>query len=337
MFGAGDFCCLIFPLTVYSTTPMKTIILLSLLIISLENAFGQKMQEFNQLYYEKEYKKKVDKRLNQLKATAAVVPFVPAPGSSSPVEDAQANAEAESKADVSGPTSINEISGLPAFTDLLSDDVVLPKMEITGVTNFNSEAGIYGDVKLFTSGVSAKQTSYTKMFFTETSTYGISMSFNYLPEFAIRNFKRANGDEQEESHWICAYVSANYLGKNLYGVTIENGVADTTKFSSAFGHLKYGVQVIPFKNLLSFYADLNHIIGLTNRDPLIKHASSLSNGFTNFLNIGTKFILATDPGKKPLNLFVDISGVVMRHSLKKIYDTSDKIIPRISIGSEIRF
>ena len=320
---------------------MKTIILLSLLIFSLKNAFGQKMQEFNQLYYEKEYKKKVDKRLNQLKvagiAAVAAVPVVPAPASSSPLEDARANAEAESNADVSEPTSINEINGLPAFTDLLSDDVVLPKMEITGVTNFNSETGIYGDVKLFTSGVSAKQTSYTKMFFTETSTYGISMSFNYLPEFAIRNFKRANGDEQEESHWICAYVSANYLGKNLYGVTIDNGVADTTKFSSAFGHLKYGVQVIPFKNLLSFYADLNHVIGLTNRDPLIKHAASLSNGFTNFLNIGTKFVLATDPGKKPLNLFIDISGVVMRHSLKKIYDTSDKIIPRISIGSEIRF
>jgi len=307
-------------------------------ILGAADCFGQQMQEFNQLYFEQEFKVKIRTALNSIKAlpgaraaaAAAVIPLAPA----APVENTAALAEATAQENTSD-ENIDKVSVLPGFADILGSGVLLPKIEIAGVTNFHSETGFYADIRLFTSALSAKQISYSKVFFPETSTYGISMSFNYLPSWAKSIYYKANGDEKK-ANWLCTYFNLHYGSKNLFGINTDNAPRDTVKFTTSLSQLKLGIQIIPIKNILSFYADVNTLLALADRGQLKKYSPSLSNGFTNFLTVGTRFFLATTKDK-PLNLFVDFNAAVMSHQLKKIYQSDDKIIPKISIGGAARF
>ncbi|GAB4027862.1 hypothetical protein [Spirosoma koreense] len=84
-----------------------------------------------------------------------------------------------------------------------------------------------------------------------------------------------------------------YSGKNLYGKKEDNGKKDTTSFTSDVAHVKVGLQVIPIKNILSFYADVNSLKTVVNRDPLIAYNSALASRFTNYWNFETIFFWQT--------------------------------------------
>ncbi|GAB3902944.1 hypothetical protein GCM10028803_30500 [Larkinella knui] len=265
------------------------------------------MQEFNQAYEEKE---KQD-------------------------EDAKEDAKAKGQSEPDSNNAINKMSALPNFTSLLGKNILLPQIELNGMTNFNTHDSFYGDIKIFTSAFALKSFSNLSLFFPETSVYGISMSFNWLP-FKKVNFIKANGEKQEVE-WFCAYFKANYLGKNLQGISEDDKtVGDTLRFTSDVAHLKLGLQVIPITNILSFYGDINFLLPVVNRDPLLKYNTDMKRGSNNFITLGTRFFIANG-ADKPLNIYLDFSAVVVDKVTKTMYKTNDALIPRLSVGGSFKF
>ncbi|GAB3517816.1 hypothetical protein GCM10027442_37700 [Emticicia fontis] len=255
------------------------------------------MQETNQLYTEKEFK--------------------------------------DNKAGATPSDGLSKLGVLPSFTDALGKNILFPKIEVSGFTNFDAGEDFYGNLKLFTSAMASKQASNLNLFFPEASNYGISMNFNYLP-LKARNYTDAEGNTKE-AKWLCVYANLNYLGKNLYGVKKKDaGENDTTRFISDFAHLNLGIQLIPIRNVLSFYTDVNIIQGLTNRAPLKEFNPDLVGKFTHFWNFGTKFFLAKGE-ENPLKIMVDFSFIFVNKYVKKLYNTEDAILPKISIGGMINF
>jgi hypothetical protein len=278
-------------------------------------AVAQQMQYFNRLNYDKR-----ELREEKEKVTKGLVTE----------NDTSTN-------DVVSKDTISEISTFPGFTDLLGKNILLPQVEIKGLTNFNSGEKIYGDIKLFTSAFAAKNFSNISLLFPEASAYGVSMSFNWLP-FGSVNFAKGQGDnEVHKMKWFCAYFNANYLGKNLQGITASGSASDTTRFTSDVVHFKVGIQVIPKVNFLSFYGDINFLSPVVNKDPLLRFNSSMKSGFSNFLHVGTKFFVAAGGDGKPLNLFVDLSAVWVDDVTRSIYKTNDALISRLSIGGTAKF
>ena len=275
------------------------------------SATAQQMQEFNNAYYAKTER-------NEAARVAK-----------------ESSADDTGKDSVESNTPLSEVAALPSFTDLLGKNILLPQLEIKGFTNFNSGRKIYGDIKLFTSGFAAKSFSNVSLFFPEASVYGVAMSFNWLP-FGTTKFTKAD-DETQDIKWFCAYFNANYLGKNLQGITKNGSTSDTTRFTSDVGHFKLGFQIIPKVNTLSFYMDVNFLIPVVNRDPLYLYNSSVGKGSNNFLHFGTKFFIAKGEAGKPLNVFVDLSAVLVDDVTKTLYQTNDALIPRLSIGGSAKF
>lgn len=319
--------------------------LLSALLFSL-SVKAQQMQEFNQLYAEHE-------RANALKiAKKAVIMAADAgtPGTAYQLarqaaddsmngkSPAIANEAAAKATDPSSETTsaITAASALPNFTSLLGSNVIVPKIELVGTTNFSSRNNrFYAELRVLTSVIPPKQSTNINLFFPETSAYGISVNANYLPLEELE-VQKEDGSK-EEVKWVCLYGTMNYLGKSLFGVRKnDNATNDTTRFITDFVHLKLGFQVIPFANFISFYGDINFLAPLANRDRLLQYNPTMKAGFSNFLSVGTKLFLAKG-ADKPLGLYLDLSFIIVDQVTKTLYATSDPVIPKIAIGSSFRF
>ncbi|WP_266364047.1 hypothetical protein [Tellurirhabdus rosea] len=270
-----------------------------LILLASCGASAQLMQEINE-FYKKGY--------------SASTPASGSGSSSAPVSE----------------VPINQASTIPNLNSLLGNNLLLPQIEIRGLTNFRSSRRFYGDVKLFTSAFAQRRVSNVSIFFPETSTYGISMSINALPFGRITDVGQNN--ERTEVNWFCTYFHFNYLGKNLQGIR----GTDTTRFTTDVVHFKLGVQLIPVKNFVSVYTDLNFVSPVVNRSPLLEFNPAMKRGFNNFWKIGAKFYLEKGE-QKPLSVFLDLGAVAVGRAARTIYDTRDALIPRITLGGSVRF
>lgn len=240
---------------------------------------------------------------------------------------------------VASQNNAGEMGGIP---DLLmsfngqSNLKVIPAINLVGSYLYQSDAsksqfGLLLTGKVFT-GFTQLDTSSrinaNNLWIHDASTFGININtgLSYIGK--------------QSKHWyhgFMAKVSLSYLHKSTPVRDSLGGFLD--KDFVGMLHTKIGIEYSPVtiadeKLRFVIYANYNYLTPLTNvqkfEDFYNHHPKSINFHFADF---GLRIpFTAIDNDKSNLTLYVDANFITYTSSIKKLYETKDKIIPVLRFG-----
>jgi len=218
-----------------------------------------------------------------------------------------------------------DLGALPGLSAILGQKEVNLNISVLGSQLISNEkSSIYGEIRLFTSGIKTDSIQNRKtLFLPEASTFGISgkLNFGFGPIRQVENAKR-----------IGINMEFHILGKKIK----PDNTKDETSISPLVFHTKTGLEIIAIKNILSIYFNINT---LTPLDKVADYRSGLSikKNFFGFVDFGTRMLLIPKENFGGLKLKVDLGFISNGGEIKSILQSEDLVIPTFRLGLQKDF
>jgi hypothetical protein len=223
-----------------------------------------------------------------------------------------------------------ELGAVPGLSSILGQKEVNLNLSVLGFKKVESgSSSIYGEVKLFTSGIKTDSTQNLRtLFLPEASNFGITGKINI-------GLGLVNNDSTRNNKVFGINLEFNLLGKKIKP---DNSNTENSITPLVF-HTKTGLEFIAIKNFLSLYANVNTITTLDNVEKF-KINLNTTKLFRGFVDFGARILLApTDSKLESLGLKfkLDLGFISNGNNIKSIIKSDDLIIPTFRFGLQKDF
>lgn len=230
-------------------------------------------------------------------------------------------AEIGAKLDIAKSKSRTAIETLPTL--IATSAFFVPTVNLLG-SYVNRADGLAINIQLFKGGTGSDSLPYNnlrRLLVPQSSSLGISLGIN----------KSLFSDQKSDSKRIGFSSNFYFLFKDV--PNHENN-KDVPSINTAMFQNTTNIDFIPLKSIsevFSMYGGWNFIWVMNQRDNLNRYFGVDNHNFINYFNVGFRLNIPL-VGDGSNTVVIDINNLFINDNLRKLYKTTDALIPLISIG-----
>lgn len=204
-----------------------------------------------------------------------------------------------------------------------NNGIVVPTLNLLGSRKVEEEnIGRIHNIQLFISPIAA-DTAFTKnnkkLWIPETANMGIHYQF-------IQTIKNPNPSVDAKK--LSMVMDFYYLSRNIPKKDSLENSSGTVNFSNL--HVKGGLNYIFLNNALSFRGSYNLVVPMSGINNFENYFNATNKNY-GFFEAGLNAVLFLKESSTDL-IDLSLSFIVLNKSINKIVNTSDKVIPTISVS-----